>query len=499
MKKNKNKKLEDLSLETKNENYDEEKLDRSLSLNKSSIERRSAWNEWWQNHQLFKKILFTLLILTIFIIAGTITIPGIKLQNKDKINSEGDFITILNLVGGGGLRNFSIVALGIGPFISASLVMMILQTKAFSSIHRLSQSGPQGRVKINFITYFLTIIFSIIQSLLITRALVNAKSGFGIKFDPVITKIFGSRGESIYGYFILPLMLVAGSFFALFLSEQITNKGVGNGTSLIIFVGIAANLIPTFKHAFEYFVSSASKGSIILKELVNYIVYLLGYLITIVIVIIFTIAERKIPIQQVGAGLSKNESELSYMPIKANPAGIMSVIFSLMILSVPTMIANLTSPSGKFYYWVYKHFQVTKPLGFFLFILITFGLTILMGIQQSRIDKISEDFAKSSTFIPGIKPGEQTEDYLLDVVIRLSFFSSFYLIILGAMQYVQQMLGMPAQIAFGGTTIMILVSTAHETIQQVKARFKSQELARKRRLIKELKEMYGEEEEDLIW
>ncbi|GAA8718252.1 preprotein translocase subunit SecY [Chlamydia abortus] len=121
-----------------------------------------------------------------------------------------------------------------------------------------------------------------------------------------------------------------------------------------------------------------------------------------------------------------------------------------------------------------------------------------MGIQQSRIDKISEDFAKSSTFIPGIKPGEQTEDYLLDVVIRLSFFSSFYLIILGAMQYVQQMLGMPAQIAFGGTTIMILVSTAHETIQQVKARFKSQELARKRRLIKELKEMYGEEEEDLI-
>lgn len=178
MKKNKNKKLEDLSLETKNENYDEEKLDRSLSLNKSSIERRSAWNEWWQNHQLFKKILFTLLILTIFIIAGTITIPGIKLQNKDKINSEGDFITILNLVGGGGLRNFSIVALGIGPFISASLVMMILQTKAFPSIHRLSQSGPQGIVKINFITYFLTIVFSIIQSLLITRALVNAKSGF---------------------------------------------------------------------------------------------------------------------------------------------------------------------------------------------------------------------------------------------------------------------------------------------------------------------------------
>lgn len=125
--------------------------------------------------------------------------------------------------------------------------------------------------------------------------------------------------------------------------------------------------------------------------------------------------------------------------------------------------------------------QFTQPLGFFLFILITFGLTILMGIQQSRIDKISEDFAKNSTFIPGVRPGEQTEDYLLNVILRLSFFSSGYLLLLGALQFIQQMLGMPASIAFGGTSIMILVSTAYETVQQIKARYKSQELSRKRK------------------
>ena len=122
-----------------------------------------------------------------------------------------------------------------------------------------------------------------------------------------------------------------------------------------------------------------------------------------------------------------------------------------------------------------------------------------MGIQQSRIDKISEDFAKNSTFIPGVRPGEQTEDYLLNVILRLSFFSSGYLLLLGALQFIQQMLGMPASIAFGGTSIMILVSTAYETVQQIKARYKSQELSRKRKMIRELKEMYGEEEEDLIW
>ncbi|MDC8915908.1 preprotein translocase subunit SecY [Metamycoplasma hyosynoviae] len=476
-----------------------EKIDRRISINKFISEKTRSWKDWWANHSLFKKILFTIFILTIFIVAGTITIPGVDLKNKDKISSDGDFVSILNLVGGGGLRNFSIVALGISPFISASLVMMILQTKAFPAIHRLSQSGPQGRIKINYITYAFTIIFSIIQSLLITRALVGAQQGFGIKFNSSVTQLFGSKGNTIYGYVILPIILIGGSFFALFLSEQITNKGVGNGTSLLIFVGIGTNLIPTFRHAFEFFVPSASKNSIILKEIINFAVYLLGYLLTILIVIIFTIAERRIPIQQVGAGLAKTEKELSFLPIKANPAGIMSVIFSLMVLSVPTMIANLTDTSSQYYYWVYAHLQVTKPLGFILFILITFGLTILLGIQQSRIDKISEDFTKSSTYIPGIKPGEETEDYLLDVVLRLSFFSSIYLIILGAMQYVQQMMGMPAQIAFGGTTVMILVSTAYETIEQIKARYKSQELARKRRQIRELKEVYREEEEDLIW
>ena len=105
---------------------------------------------------------------------------------------------------------------------------------------------------------------------------------------------------------------------------------------------------------------------------------------------------------------------------------------------------------------------------------------------------------KNSTFIPGVRPGEQTEDYLLNVILRLSFFSSGYLLLLGALQFIQQMLGMPASIAFGGTSIMILVSTAYETVQQIKARYKSQELSRKRKMIRELKEMYGEEEEDLI-
>ncbi|AZZ65575.1 preprotein translocase subunit SecY [Metamycoplasma phocicerebrale] len=475
------------------------RLERKLAIDKFFAEKRNTWTEWWKNHDLFKKILFTLFIIALFLAAGTITLPGVELANQNKLN-QGDFFGILNLVGGGGLRRFSIVALGIGPFISSSLVMMILQTKAFPAIYRLSQSGPIGRIKINFITYTITFFFSIFQAILITRALVNPTDNFGIVFSSNLSKILGAKGASVYQWFIIPLLLVAGSFFSLFLSEQITNKGVGNGTSLLIFVGIASALVPTFRHAFEYYMPSVkNNGSVVLKETLDFVVYLLAYLLVIFIVTIFSLAERKVPIQQVGAGLSKSEKELSYLPIKANPAGIMSVIFAMMVLSLPTMIAGLFDPNtSRYYQWVYANLQLTQPLGFFLFVIITFGLTILMGIQQSKIDKISEDFAKSSTFIPGIRPGEQTEDYLLNTVLRLSFFSAGYLIILGALQFIQQMFGMPAPIAFGGTSIMILVSTATETVQQIQARYKSQELARKRRMIKELKEVYGEEE-DLIW
>ncbi|MGX9340784.1 preprotein translocase subunit SecY [Mycoplasma sp. 128] len=454
------------------------------------VKFKNSYTEFWKNHDLVKKILYTIFLLTIFVAAGTITVPGINLVNRDQLNG-GDFLGILNLVGGGGLRNFSIMALGISPFITASLIMMILQTKLFPPIYRLSQAGPQGRIKINIITRFVTLGFAIIQAIVLTRALKNPTSGFGIR-------IVDSLNTNAYAFFLLPLILIAGSLFALFLGEEITNKGVGNGTSLIIFAGIASNLIPTFRNAFEFLVPSFKQSSATLKELLNFGVYVLGYLLVVMIVGIFYLAERHIPIQQVGAGLSRNEKELSYLPLKANPAGIMSVIFALMFLSLPTMIAGLFNPAtSAFYHWVYTNLQLTQPIGFFLFVVITFAFTLLFGLQQSKIDKISEDFAKNSTFIPGVRPGEQTEDYLIAKILNLSYFSSIYLILIGAMRYIEEILGMPQSIAFGGTGLMILVSVTIETIQQIQARYKSQELARKRKKI--LYSQQNGEEGDLLW
>ncbi|UVD81795.1 preprotein translocase subunit SecY [Mycoplasma iguanae] len=418
---------------------------------------------------LTKKVIYTLLLLSVFVVATTITIPNIKI-NATSSASSSTFFEILNIVGGGGIVNFSIVALGISPFITASLIMMIAQTKIFPPIHRLSQSGPLGRRKINIITRILTVIISTVQAIVLVRTLVGDEYAFVTMVD----------NSLVHRWFIIPILLISGSLFSMFLGEQITNNGVGNGTSLIIFTGIVTQLPARFRAAYEFLVGSSIDASIV-SGVIYFATYLLIFLALLFVVAYIYLAERHIPIQQTGAGLAKNEKDISYLPIKINPAGVMPLIFSLIVVSTPVMIASLfdvyTSTTR---FWIENNLLPSQPIGLGIFIVINFLFSIIMGLQQSRVDKISEDFGKSSTFIPGIRPGEQTEDYLISVVLRLSFFSAIYLTLIGASEHVQQMLGMPRAITFGGTSIIILVSTALETLGQINARRKSNELALKK-------------------
>lgn len=239
-------------------------------------------------------------MLTVFIIAGTFTAPGVSLN--DNPLATNSFLGILNLVGGGGLRNFSVVALGISPFITASLIMQVLQTKLFPPIYQLAQSGPVGRRKINLITRLLTIVLAYTQSISIIKLLRNS-TGFGIN---VVESVNGP----FFLYFLLPLILIGGSLFTLFLAEQITNNGVGNGTSLIIYTGIALTLPSKFLYAYRYLVGSSTDLAYS-KGLMNFIIYLLTFLFLIVVVSFVYKSERRVPIQQVGAGLSRSSEQLS--------------------------------------------------------------------------------------------------------------------------------------------------------------------------------------------
>lgn len=451
------------------------------SFSNSFYKFREKWTNFWTNKDITKKFLFTAFLLLIYVLATTITSPFVKIStgNENAIDNDA-FLNTLNLVGGGGLRNFSLVALGISPFINASLIMSLLQTRLFPPIQKLSQSGPHGRRKLNIITRVLTLIIAYPQAILLTQSLSSGDNPF-IDFVPIA----GESTKALTIYFVLPMILIGGSLFSLFLAEQITNKGIGNGTSLIIFVGIAFQVPAQFRGAFSYFVENG-QGSAIFVGFLKFLTYLFVYLFVIFIIALVYNTERHIPIQQIGAGRSKNIKEMGKLPVKLNPGGIMPIIFATMLISFPLMIARILPSGNTAKIWMTENLQFTKPLGLSLLILITFFFSFIIGLQQSRIDKIAEDFAKNSTFIPGIKPGEQTEDYLIGIVLRLCMFSGFYLVSIVSIQYLQIIfLDWPPIISFGGTGLVILVTVSLETIQQFKARLKSAKLSKQKILSRE--------------
>ncbi|WP_407940493.1 preprotein translocase subunit SecY [Mycoplasmopsis ciconiae] len=452
---------------------------------------RSNFSNFWSTKDITKKILYTLVLLTLYIIGTTITTPFIKI-NLGRSLSNNTFFDTLNLVGGGGLQQFSLMALGISPFINASLIMMVLQTKLFPPIYKLSQSGPQGRRKINIITRFITVIIAYPQAVFLVKSLSAGNNAF-------ISVVTNGISVAMIEWFYLPIILLSASLFALFISEQITNKGIGNGTSLIIFSGIAMRLPAQFRSAFNFLVGDyQTNGTFV--GIINFGFYLIVYFAVILIISVVYNAERHVPIQQVGAGRSKHIKEMGKLPIKLNPGGVMPVIFAMMVISFPNMIANILPDDNYSKAWIIKNLQFTEPLGLSLLIVITFVFSILMGIQQSRVDKIAEDFAKSGTFIPGVRPGEDTQDYLIGIVFRLSIFSGIYLVLLASMQYFMIIFtNIPPAITFGGTGLMILVSVSLETWSQLKARNKTTRLAKAKRVTRANFDVNSRNGNGLLW
>ncbi|MCK5806906.1 MAG: preprotein translocase subunit SecY [Mycoplasmataceae bacterium] len=415
---------------------------------------------------LIKKILFTLLLILIFRIAASITTPGVTVKSgfgKD----DSSFVGIMNMMGGGTLKNFSILALGISPYIMSSVIMTLLQSEVFPPLHRLSKSGPAGKRKINIITRVLTLAFAIIQSMTIIAQLSGGQ----------FVTLQAPFNTTLYKYFALPAILIAGSMFTIFLGEQINKKGVGNGTSLIIFSGIAVAMPSKFKLAYEELVTGNGSQSILIG-LMNFGLYIGVFLILLYIIGYLYKAERHVPIQQTGAGLTKAGGKISHLPIKLNPAGVMPVIFALSISIIPVTVVQLIDRQNEGRQWVEANMKLTALIGLLMLIGLTFIFTIAMSLLMFNPFNVADSFKKNGTFIPGIKPGEQTEKYLTSIILRLATFSAIYLSFITSIKYVEQILGLSANITLGGTSLIILATVSIETISQLKARDQTRKITK---------------------
>ena len=397
-----------------------------------------------QNKDLRKRIYFTLLILAVFAFGSNIVVPGAK----GKIEGLG-FLDLLNLMSGGSLKTFSIFSLGVMPYITASILTQILQMDIVPYFKELKEQGATGRQKINKINRYLGILFAFVQGYIYSIAFMNLDSTIEVVKNTII--------------------FTAGTSLLLWLADEITKKGLGNGVSLFIMAGIIGNLPSTFITAFNELVLGETFKQAL--GITLFVVFVLAYLLILVGVIFTEISERRIPIQHSTRTASTNVNDQSYLPLKLNSASVMPVIFASAVTSIPSLIGQFVDKGeGAFSTFVNNYIVYTSGTGFILYVLLIIGFSFLYTLMQLNPKEMAENLDKSRAYVPGITPGERTEMYFKGTLIRLTVTGSISLAILASIPVVlSKLTGLTSAASLGGTGLLIVVGVALETFKQLES------------------------------
>lgn len=398
------------------------------------------------NKDLRKRILFTLGALMIFVIGTSIRVPG-----TNEIASNLGFLELMNAMGGGGLKNFSIFALGVMPYITASIIMQLLQLDIVPYFSELNKEGPVGRQKINQITRYMGIIFAFIE-------------GFAFSF------VF-FQANSAMEHLYIATILTAGTAFTLWLGDQITQKGIGNGMSLIIMAGIIKELPTMFVLAFEGLILKSSLD--LWLGILLFVVFVVVYFLIIIGVIWVQEADRKIPIQYANKSTSAYGNQQSYMPIKINSAGVVPVIFASSFLMIPSTIAQFSGKQG-FINFCNQYLSYTTPVGFLIYVFLIFFFGYFYTFIQIKPEELAKNLQQNGGFIPAVRPGKETENYVSKVLSRLTVVGSIFLIIIAGLPILftslvnlSHQINLSNQVTIGGTGLLIVVGVALETYKQL--------------------------------
>ena len=409
--------------------------------------------------EIRKRLYYVLFVLIIIRLASQIPVPGVDTSFFKNYfgDSANDAFTFLNAFTGGGFENFSILALSITPYITGSIIVQLL-TIAFPSLEEMSRDGEEGRKKLNRITRWLNVGLSVFES-------VAMCIGFGnelileMNFLNVITVV---------------CCLTAGSCFLMWIGEQINDKGVGNGISIVLLINILSRIPQDMITLYENFV----KGKTIARAAVAWVVILAVILFVTVLTLILNGAERRIPVQysQKMVGRRRIGGNSSNIPLKVNTGGVIPIIFATSIMSFPGIIIAFIgkSPSG----WGGKIISMLSPgnwfdtadwfptLGLIIYVLlVVFFAYFYTSITFNPIE-VADNLKKSGGFIPGIRPGKATEDYLNTVLKYIIFIGAVGLIIVCVIPYIFNGF-FNADVSFGGTSLIIIVSVILETLQQI--------------------------------
>lgn len=398
------------------------------------------------------RILWTLSLLVLFRIVSLIPIPGVDAAQLDQLFSQNQFLGLIDIFSGGSLSNFSIALMGVAPYINASIIMQLM-TMAVPSVEALQKEGDYGRRKINQYTRYLTVPLSIMQAY--GMILLLQRSEF---------KILENMG--LYRLLALLLIVTAGTILVMWIGELISEYGVGNGISLIIFLGIVSRFPSLF---------TETAASFDMGKLSRILAFVIIAALTIYFIVYVMEGQRNIPISYAGRGRANRlwGSSTSNLPLKVNQAGVIPIIFALSLLVFPSMIAALFAGArspwlAQSAVWVKNLFENQVFYGVLYFLLVIF-FTYFYTWVVFKPANVAENLQKSGAFIPGIRPGRQTVEFLSFVSNRITLAGSLFLALVALLPIlIQAFIKMPS-LTLGGTSVLIVVSVALETMRQIRA------------------------------
>lgn len=410
------------------------------------------------NTTILQRLGITLAILLVFKIGTFITIPLIDTTAITATFASSDFLGLLNTFSGGGLGNFSILALGISPYITASIVVQLLQL-VIPKLKEIGDEGEVGKQKINKITRYASVVLAFVQALALIFGL-NATA-------ENIFDIFVLQNRSLLSlyYIYMALVITAGSCFTVWIADLITQYGVGNGSSMIIGAGIISQ-IPAMIAALDVQYLTEVNA----KNVFSFVAVILLYVLVILGVVYLEATVRKIPVQYANRQ-GKSDSNI---PVKLNTSGVIPVIFASTIMSLPLTVLGLlgyTESSNNLSYWLNQVFSTTYPIGIILYVILIYLFSFFYAFMQFDPSKVSDNLQKSNAFIPTVRPGKETENYISRVLFKVTLLGATYLAILALIPIITSKIFnfTSSVVTIGGTGLLIIVGVAVETMKQLEA------------------------------
>jgi preprotein translocase subunit SecY len=421
------------------------------------------------NKEIVNRIFFVLMILFVFRIGAAITVPGVTVQDVDFQTNNA--LSLLNLLGGGALQSFSVFALGVSPYITSSIIVQLLGMDVLPALTELSKQGQTGRKKMEMTTRYLTLLLGAVQA-------------YGIVRTMETSSFITLADTSFYSYAYIVTVLVAGGMLVMWLGDQITTKGIGNGISVIIFAGIVRSLPLQIQGAYERWVALTIglDVSVLLQGIFQFSIYVLSFILIIAFVTFIESSKRKIPVQNAGKSGSAQYSKASFLPMKINSAGVIPVIFASSIMLAPSVIVSFISGANPNADWLdifnssatvtmpwFNEQTFEFPWGLIIYLVLTVLFTFFYSNLQINPQRMAENFQKNGSYIPGIRPGIETERYVTKVLNRVTVLGASALAFIAALPIVLVLLQVvPDQsLALGGTGLIIVVGVALEINNQI--------------------------------